>query len=200
MKNNYLEDKYFQGTTEEDLSKVGYTFTNWNLIDYFIYFSHHFITIPPESWINASHTNNVPMLATLITEHKQGFELCNKLLSDKSIIDTFVSKLVEITQFYCFDGWLLNIENKIKPEHIENLIYFIKLLVRSLRDIDSTRYKIIWYDSVINSGDLHWQNELNRLNECFFDLTDAIFINYTWNHKNLLNSWINKKLFNSFII
>jgi mannosyl-glycoprotein endo-beta-N-acetylglucosaminidase len=189
MKNNYLEDKYYQGTNEKD----AFRYYDWNLIEYFIYFSHHFITIPTESWINASHNNNVPILATLITEHQQGYDLCERFLSDKSLIEKFVSKLVDITIFYGFDGWLLNIENKIKQENIENLIYFTKLIVSSLRAVDSTRYKVIWYDSVIENGELHWQNELNELNECFFKETDAIFINYTWKNENIMNSVLNAK-------
>jgi mannosyl-glycoprotein endo-beta-N-acetylglucosaminidase len=183
MKNNYLEDKYIQGAN----SNSGYRFYNWNLIENFIYFSHHFITIPPESWINASHSNNVPMLGTLITEHTQGFNLCENLFKDKSKVDLFVSKLCDITLFYGFDGWLLNIENAIEPDRIENLIYFINKLVSQLRLIDSSRYKVIWYDSVINNGKLKWQNELNELNKCFFNQSDSVFINYTWNENNLLN-------------
>lgn len=58
MRNNYLCDRYFQGFNDAR----DYTFYHWNLIDIFIYFSHHFITIPPESWINAAHENNVRML------------------------------------------------------------------------------------------------------------------------------------------
>ena len=64
MKNNYLEDRFFQGFDEGTAS---YSFYHWNLIDMFIYFSHHFITIPPESWINAAHQNHCRMLGTFIT-------------------------------------------------------------------------------------------------------------------------------------
>jgi len=58
MRNNYLDDRYFQGSNSSD----DYSFYHWNLIDIFIYFSHHFVTVPPESWINAAHENNVRML------------------------------------------------------------------------------------------------------------------------------------------
>lgn len=61
MRNNYLDDRYFQGSNDSD----DYTFYHWNLIDTFIYFSHHFVTIPPESWTNAAHENNVRMLGNL---------------------------------------------------------------------------------------------------------------------------------------
>ncbi len=55
MKNNYLEDKYFQGCGQS----IGYRFFDWDLIDSFIYFSHHFVTIPTESLINSCHLNDV---------------------------------------------------------------------------------------------------------------------------------------------
>ncbi|VDP84959.1 unnamed protein product [Echinostoma caproni] len=32
-----------------------FRFTRWHLIDIFIYFSHHFITLPPITWINLAH-------------------------------------------------------------------------------------------------------------------------------------------------
>ena len=57
-----------------------------------------------------------------------------------------------------------------------------------MRKIDSNRYKVIWYDSVIQSGQLKWQNELNSQNECFFNACDAIFVNYTWKEENLVQS------------
>lgn len=36
------------------------------------------------------------------------------------------------------------------------------------------------YDSVTVNGDLSWQNQLNDQNKPFFDLSDGIFVNYTW--------------------
>jgi mannosyl-glycoprotein endo-beta-N-acetylglucosaminidase len=182
MKNNYLEDKYFQGFNIAN----AFSFYHWNLIDMFIYFSHHFVTIPPESWINSAHTNNVRILGTFITEFKDGTKICDEFLGDQSKIDTVVAKLVEITLYYGFDGWLINIENEIK--NVDNLKYFVKSLTQSLKKIDPELYKIVWYDSVIESGKLEWQNELNELNKEFFDLVDAFFVNYTWKDINLQNT------------
>ena len=71
MRNNYLSDRYFQGFNDAR----DYTFYHWDLIDIFIYFSHHFITIPPESWINAAHENNVRMLGM------QNFKIIHNLAS-----------------------------------------------------------------------------------------------------------------------
>ena len=61
MRNNYLQDRFFQGSN----NPKDFSFYHWNLIDMFIYFSHHFVTVPPESWINAAHENNVRMLGKL---------------------------------------------------------------------------------------------------------------------------------------
>lgn len=182
MKNNYLEDKYFQGFNIAN----GFSFYHWNLIDMFIYFSHHFVTIPPESWINSAHTNNVRILGTFITEFNDGIKICNEFLGDQTKIDLVVAKLVEITLYYGFDGWLINIENEI--QNVDNLKYFVKSLTQSLKKIDSELYKVVWYDSVIKTGKLRWQNELNELNKEFFDLTDAFFVNYTWKDINLENT------------
>jgi mannosyl-glycoprotein endo-beta-N-acetylglucosaminidase len=179
MKNNYLDDKYYQGSNESK----SFEFYHWQYIDIFIYFSHHFVTIPPEQWINASHENNCRCLGTLITEWKDGIIICNEMLKDEQTIDLIVNKLVELCLFYKFDGWLINIENPIV--NVALLILLCDKLTKSLKKLDSNRYRVIWYDSVIQTGELKWQNELNSLNECFFNVCDAIFINYTWKDENL---------------
>lgn len=172
MANNYHEDRYFQGSNH---AATCYNFYHWELIDLFVYFSHHMVTIPPESWINAAHANNVRMLGCFITEFKRGEAIWNEIetRSDEDMLDRVVKSLVDITVFYGFDGWLLNIENKI--ERVDLLRLFVEKLRNELRKIDPDLYKVIWYDSVTVNGDLKWQNELNELNAPFFDITDGWF-------------------------
>jgi mannosyl-glycoprotein endo-beta-N-acetylglucosaminidase len=165
MKNNYQEDRFMQGYNY----KNAYRFYEWNLIDTFIYFSHYFVTIPTESWINAAHKNGVVILGTFITEFDRGYKLCKEFINDKNKIDKMIDNLVEITEFYGFDGWLINIENKIDEEFVQNLVYFVDLLTKSLKNKDK-KYKVIWYDSVIKTGELKWQNEMNDLNKYNFNL------------------------------
>lgn len=62
--------------------------------------------------------------------------------------------------------------------------YFVKKLREAVeQQIDSGI--VFWYDSVIESGQLLWQNELNAKNMQFFKSANAMLINYTWNDGSL---------------
>lgn len=63
MKNGYLEDKYISSVNIGN----GYCFYRWSQIDIFVYFSHHFITVPPIAWINAAHRNGVKICGKTCT-------------------------------------------------------------------------------------------------------------------------------------
>lgn len=39
-----------------------FRFLSWHLVDTFIYFSHHLLTIPPIPWIASAHRNGVEIL------------------------------------------------------------------------------------------------------------------------------------------
>lgn len=54
-----------------------YSFIQWNLIDVFVYFSHHFITIPPPCWVHAAHLHGVPIL---------GIFFCGQFLSSYNYV------------------------------------------------------------------------------------------------------------------
>lgn len=190
--------RYIDGCAEGN----GYTFYRWSNIDIFVYFSHHFVTIPPPGWINLAHRNNVKILGTLITESDSGLVLCNKLLKDESSWKKFAQALINICLLYKFDGWLVNIENPISDT--KALISFVKYLTEELHKIND-EFLIIWYDSVTADGLLKWQNELNENNmyvsiieiinfliiyfyRCYFNVCDGIFLNYTWSTVNLKRS------------
>jgi len=129
----------------------------------FVYFSHHFVTIPPCGWINAAHHHGVKVLGTIITEGNN--DTWDIILESQESTNRFANALVMIAKYYHFEGWLLNVENKIKSaDQVSNLIYFVHYLTESIhREIENA--EIIWYDSVTQSGDLNWQNELNDKNK-----------------------------------
>lgn len=53
MKGGYLDDRFVEGNDNLE----AFRFYHWHLIDFFVYFSHHFVTIPPLSWIEVAHLN-----------------------------------------------------------------------------------------------------------------------------------------------
>ncbi|KAK2192017.1 hypothetical protein NP493_40g00036 [Ridgeia piscesae] len=183
MAGGYLDDRFIQGVKHAD----AYRFYHWANIDGFIYFSHYLVTIPPPCWTNAAHKHRIPMLGTFITEWDHGKANCEQFLSSVNAYTNLANKLVAMATYYKFDGWLINIENIIQVDLVANLIGFVDILTQEMhRAIPGST--VLWYDSVINSGKLDWQNEVNELNRSFFDVSDGIFLNYTWNDNNLQRS------------
>lgn len=86
-----------QGSLDREL----YTLRHWELVDIFVYFSHHRITIPPPCWTNAAHRNGVKVLGTFITEWDDGLRDTLHLLDSCETdatghkIFTYVEKLGE---------------------------------------------------------------------------------------------------------
>ncbi|VDO17750.1 unnamed protein product, partial [Brugia timori] len=95
-------------------STAPFIFFHWWYIDIFVYFSHHFVTIPPLGWINQAHMHGVIYLGTVITEWHSGADICKEFLKNEDSVTKTVKKLVNIAVKYNFEGWLINIENKIE--------------------------------------------------------------------------------------
>uniref|UniRef100_A0A914CIY0 Mannosyl-glycoprotein endo-beta-N-acetylglucosaminidase n=1 Tax=Acrobeloides nanus TaxID=290746 RepID=A0A914CIY0_9BILA len=184
MKGGYLEQDKLEGCILTD-SCYPYLILHWWSMDIFCYFSHHFITVPPVVWTEQAHKHGVIVLGTFITEFEGGEKLCEKIFSSQEVIDELIEKMIQLCINLNFEGWLINIENIMKPELLPNLEYFLKELTQKSRQILGKHSRIIWYDSVTNEGKLDWQNELNLYNRKWFDLTDGIYLNYAWNEEHL---------------
>ncbi|XP_065271832.1 cytosolic endo-beta-N-acetylglucosaminidase [Emys orbicularis] len=181
MNYGYLEDRFIQGSASRD----PYVFYHWQYIDIFVYFSHHPVTIPPVTWTNAAHRNGVSVLGTFITEQTSGGQLCEAFLAGEAAAYHAVAvQLGRIAHFYRFDGWLVNIENTLSEAAARNLPLFLRDLREQLRR-DVPGGLVLWYDSVLPSGELQWQNELNEKNRVFFDACDGLFTNYNWKEEHL---------------
>ncbi|NXP49464.1 ENASE acetylglucosaminidase, partial [Heliornis fulica] len=181
MRGGYLEDRFIQGSA----TRNPYVFYHWRYIDIFVYFSHHTVTIPPVGWTNAAHRNGVPVLGTFITEWTDGEKLCESFLAGGEEAYRAVSEqLARIAQHYCFDGWLINIENTLSAAAVANLPPFLRHLTAQVHGAVPGGL-VIWYDSVLRNGTLRWQNELNEENRVFFDVCDGLFTNYNWKEEHL---------------
>ncbi|XP_058140814.1 cytosolic endo-beta-N-acetylglucosaminidase isoform X2 [Dasypus novemcinctus] len=181
MMGGYLDDRFIQGSAAQS----PYSFYHWQYIDIFVYFSHHTVTIPPVGWTNAAHRHGVSMLGTFITEWNEGGKLCEAFLAgDAPSYQAVADQLVRIAQFFRFDGWLINIENSLSLAAVGNTPPFLQYLTTQLhRQVPGGL--VLWYDSVVRSGQLKWQDELNAHNSAFFDSCDGFFTNYNWQEEHL---------------
>ncbi|KAL0478585.1 hypothetical protein AKO1_008157 [Acrasis kona] len=176
-----------------------YNFRFWQYIDIFVYFSHYRVTIPPPGWIEAAHSNGVKVLGNFITEWEEGELELIKLLdgpdasfdkdaSDQPLYTKYADLLVELASHYKFDGWFINIESKLpNARYAIKLKNFVKYLTEKMHHSQSESL-VIWYDSIIDTGELKWQNELNESNKMFFDVCDGMFLNYFWKPDHLERS------------
>ncbi|XVF24182.1 hypothetical protein REPUB_Repub13aG0105400 [Reevesia pubescens] len=175
MQGGYVDDKWVQGGDNSG----AYAIWHWYLIDVFVYFSHNLVTLPPPCWTNTAHRHGVKVLGTFITEWDEGKAICEKLLSTKESAHKYAERLAELAVALGFDGWLLNIEVQLDVGQIPNLKEFISHLTQTMHS-SLPGSLVIWYDSVTVDGDLSWQNQLNEKNKPFFDISDGIFVNYSW--------------------
>uniref|UniRef100_A0A8B9NXB9 Cytosolic endo-beta-N-acetylglucosaminidase n=1 Tax=Apteryx owenii TaxID=8824 RepID=A0A8B9NXB9_APTOW len=184
MKGGYLEDRFIQGSA----TRNPYVFYHWRYIDVFVYFSHRTVTIPPVCWTNAAHRNGVPVLGTFIAEWVDGEKLCEAFLAGGPEAYRAVSEqLARIAQHYRFDGWFVNLENKLSEAAVRNLPLFLRHLTARVHEAVPGGL-VLWYDSIVQSGQLQWQNELNEQNREFFDACDGLFVNYNWKEEQLERS------------
>ncbi|KAI0059337.1 hypothetical protein BV25DRAFT_1889956 [Artomyces pyxidatus] len=193
----------FKGGYAESPSALSYTFNFWPLCDSFVYFSHHRVTIPPSGWISAAHRHGVKMLGTLIFEHAESEAdslrlLFGRLPSSKTgpaatsstdsspvpVSPHYARILADLAHQRGFDGYLLNFEYHLRADggvgHARALAAWIALLRDELKAKVGPHAEVIWYDSIVFTGQLRWQDRLNTYNLPFFVPSTGFFTNYTW--------------------
>ena len=84
------------------------------------------------------------MLGTLITEWDEGYKVCHaSLFSSEASAETLARNLTSLMTHVGFDGWLVNIENKIEPAHLP----FLKHFLRTLRNACEGQYTVSAWSS-----------------------------------------------------
>jgi mannosyl-glycoprotein endo-beta-N-acetylglucosaminidase len=186
MMGGYVEDYEPQCRWLTDKHAKVYCFEHWNVIDIFIYFSHERFAIPPPGWIDAAHRNGVRVLATFITEWDAGVHDNSELVNN---IELNVAQMVDIAEYYGFDGWFLNIEAPTAtPEDAIKMVKFVHDLTEKMHE-RLPHSLVMWYDSLdVHSGQIRWQRALNQHNYSFYDACDSIFLDYRWSKQSLSGS------------
>jgi len=165
-----------------------YNFTHWSYIDNIIWFggtATETIQIPSAPWANTAHKNGVKVYGNVFFAPNV-FGGSNATVSnflEKDANGKFISaqKLKEISTFYKFDGWFINMETNTTSDNGQLMREFVE----ELKSVLPESQDVIWYDSMLTNGLVFWQNELNSNNSTFLQdentrVSDGMFINFFW--------------------
>lgn len=180
-----------------------YNFTHWAYLDKFIWFggtSSQSIQIPSSPWANAAHKNGVKIFGNVFFAPTafggSTTTLQNFLEKDTDGHFIAIPKMIEIMQYYNFDGWFINQETATNST-VAGLMYeFVRDLTAQA---EATGKEVMWYDAMVLSGSVGWQNRLNANNSVFVQrdadgdtangfetrVSSSIFINFFWGSSSL---------------
>ena len=177
-------------TAQGSDSFFSYAFNYWQYADTFIYWGGNgegFIQAPTGELIDAAHTNGVAIVGLLGFPWGGGAGYVQQVsdFCQKAADGTFpvADKLIEVMDYYGFDGWFFNQESYGCNAEIAGRLNEMMRYMHKLRpDI-----LISWYDSMITSGGVSYQDAVNDYNKGWMEAdengywgVDEFFMNYNW--------------------
>ncbi|UOQ96197.1 hypothetical protein MUN81_13140 [Hymenobacter sp. 5317J-9] len=167
----------FSGYLNEQPQFNLYNFTHWQYVDVLTWFASP-IGIPCRPWVETAHRNGVKIIGTVFTDRAGFVALCQKDASGNYL---GAQKLVDVANYYGFDGWFFNEESALTATEAGEVINLLK----QLQAIKPAGMEIHWYDSMVPSGSVAYQNTLNATNARLLQdgtarVSDAMFTNYFW--------------------
>ncbi len=175
----------FAGYLNEQNKFNLYNFTHWQYIDVLIWFTGQ-VGIPCRPWMEAAHRNGVKIVGSVFVDGPGFIALSQR---DAGGDYPAAQKLVDVANYYGFDGWFFNQESRISAAQATELAN----MLRQLQLIKPAGMEIHWYDSMLPSGAIAYQNTLNTANAPLLQagtarVSDAMFTNYFWNGANAFNT------------
>ncbi|TFY67059.1 hypothetical protein EVJ58_g1869 [Rhodofomes roseus] len=161
----------YKGGYTETPSGLAYTFNFWSYCDTFIRIFEH----------DAGQQDCLRLLVGRLPKSKTGSAAPS---ADNSLplSPHYAKVLADLAYQRGFDGYLLNVEVPLigRVEQSRALAAWIGILESELKRKVGSHAHTIWYDSVVVTGDLRWQDRLNNYNLPFFLPSSGFFTNYTW--------------------
>ncbi len=172
-----------------------YSFSYWQYVDRLVFWGgsagEGLILAPNSTLIDAAHRNGVKILGNVFfppTAYGGQFQWVNDFLQKDGNSFPVADKLIEVAEYYGFDGWFINQEtaggnSQTAIDMREFMIYFQ----------ENSELEIEWYDAMIENGSVSWQNQLNSLNDWYFQwgdtlVSETMFLNFWWSSAGLNNS------------
>ena len=169
---------------------MSWSFNYWQYTDSFVYWSgseEGLICCPTSEFTDAAHTNGVPVVATLGFPWGSGAGYVEEVdaFCQKAADGSFpvADKLLEVMEYYGFDGYFFNQESyNCSAEIASRLDEMIRYMRAKCPDI-----LISWYDSMLPTGNVSYQNAVNSQNQRWMERSDdgsvginEFFMNYNW--------------------
>ncbi|WP_062108959.1 endo-beta-N-acetylglucosaminidase [Bacillus niameyensis] len=144
---------------------------------------HGVINLPNPAYTDAAHRNGVLSLGGWFWPRKIEFaDLLEKTPEGRFLV---AEKMIEMAEYFGFDGYFINQEATIEEEHAAQLMEMLKIMrERGLY--------FSWYDSLAPDGKLYYVNGFNDVNAPWVidkkdgrQPNDSIFMNYAYTPKRL---------------
>ncbi|KAH6934549.1 hypothetical protein HPB50_025299 [Hyalomma asiaticum] len=162
-----------------------YLFHHWQVIDAFVCYSHHMVTMPPLGWISAAHKHGVKVLGSFILKEDDTSAI--NMIQGSLLTPQVAAQLVNVATVVRFDGWVIGIGCNLHPSSVPFVEDLLKAVTTEMHQAIPGSL-VIWYDAVDVDGNVKPHNELNGKNACFLDLCDGILLNFRWTEATLRNS------------
>jgi len=180
-----------------------YNFTNWSYIDKLVWFggtADQTVQLPSAPWVNAAHKNGVKVFGNVFfapTAFGGSTATLNNFLEQDGGGDFIVIPImVEIMEYYKFDGWFVNEETATNSATAQLMYEFLRDLTTA---VEAVNKEVMWYDAMTLSGSVGWQNRLTTVNSPFVQndqdgnagngfeqrVSSSIFINFSWSGSGL---------------
>lgn len=153
-----------------------YAFNYWQYATSFVYWSgskRGQVVVPTGEFTDAAHTNGVPVMGTIFFDWGGNSSVVENFVRNyRSVAD----KLIEVMDYYGFDGYFFNEETAVDYTTAGNLRSMIAYMRQQRPNM-----LIGWYDSITDSGYLSYQDAVNGSNSGWVSAgVNEFFMNYNW--------------------
>ncbi len=176
-----------------------YNFTNWSYIDKLVWFggtADQTVQLPSAPWANAAHQNGVKIMGNVFFAPNafggSTATVLNFLEQDSNDDFLAIPVMVDIMEYYNFDGWFINMETNTTSAAGQLMYDFVRDLTA---EVEALGKEVMWYDAMLLNGSVNWQNRLTANNSVFVQndedgnsgngfeqrVSSSIFINFFWN-------------------
>ncbi|HEY9330502.1 MAG TPA: hypothetical protein VIS09_20070 [Streptomyces sp.] len=137
------------------------------------------IDLPDPQWVEAAHLNGARAIGGWFWP-RGGVDFNGFLVQREDGSFPVGDKLIEIRRYFGFDGLFINQEATITAAQAAKLMGLLAYIKKTDPD-----FYLQYYDAVLPSGSLSYQNTLNERNVPWLGtpdepIIDSMFINYAW--------------------